>query len=404
MKKISHKRRDFVRGLGQVIGVASIGAIPRVFAKDQVRANLKSVELKQSANGQQRLIFELDKPIKHKILTLSSPERVAIDFLNTQSRAKLKLGRNNKQRLIKGLRYSNRNKTDYRVVLDMKSKAKVTTRFEEKNSRFFLEVALNPSSANKKTPEQKVIRSISAVGRATRMKPMIVVIDAGHGGKDPGAIGRKGTKEKHIALQIAKRLKKHIDRQRGMKGVLIRDSDRYVRLRKRIEKARAYKADVFISIHADANPNRSLEGSSVYILSETGGSSEAARWLAKNENAYEAKLAGTHLVPKNKTLSELFLGLSLADTTDRSLDLASGVLQELARVNHLLRHRVESASFVVLKSPDIPSMLIETAFISNAMEEKRLKTARHQEKLAKAILKGVQRYHLVQNNTDSHYT
>ena len=405
MKDISQKRRDFVLRLGQAIGVAGVSMTPQVFAKgDRGRANLKSVVLNQSANGQQRLLFELDKSIKHKVLTLTSPDRIAIDFLNTQSKASLKLGRNKKQRLIKNLRYSVRKNTDYRVVLDMSAKTKVTSWLSKKDSKYFLEVVLSPQQANKKTPEQKVVKAISAVGRAARRKPMVIVIDAGHGGKDPGAIGRKGTKEKHIALQIAKRLKKHIDRQPGMKGVLVRNEDRYIRLRKRIEKARKYRADLFISIHADANPDHKLSGSSVYILSENGASSEAARWLAKNENSYEEKLAGTHLVRKNKVLSSLLLDLSLSDTIDRSLELASGVLKELGSVNHLLRSRVESAGFVVLKSPDIPSMLVETAFLSNAREEKRLKNARHQEKLAKAIFKGVRRYQLAMNDSDSRYT
>lgn len=405
MKDISQKRRDFMLRLGQAMTVAGVGMTPQVFAKgSRGRASLKSVVLNQSANGQQRLLFELDKSIKHKVLTLTSPDRIAIDFLNTKSNAKLKLGRNKNQRLIKNLRYSVRKNTDYRVVLDMAEKTKVTSQLTKKDSKYFLEVVLSPYQVAKKSPEQKVAKTINAVGRAARRKPMIVVVDAGHGGRDPGAIGKKGTQEKHIALQIAKRLKKHIDRQPGMKGVLVRSEDRYIRLRKRIEKARKHRADLFISIHADANPNHKLTGSSVYILSENGASSEAARWLAKNENSYEEKLAGTHLIRKNKVLSSLLLDLSLSDTIDRSLELANGVLKELASVNHLLRTRVESAGFVVLKSPDIPSMLVETAFLSNAQEERRLKNARHQEKLAKAIFKGVRRYQLALNDSDSRYT
>lgn len=407
MKSISQKRRDFVLRLGQAIGIAGVGVTPQVFAKgsnDQHRASIKSVALKQSASGHQRIIFELNKPIKHKLLTFTEPNRIAIDFINTHSTKKLKLGRNRKQNLIKGLRQSKRNKNDYRVVLDMAVKTKAKTTFKTEGAKFFLEVALNPHKPIKKTPEQRVTKAINAVGRSARRKPMKIVIDAGHGGKDPGAVGRKGTKEKHIALQIAKRLKKQIDRQAGMKASLIRNGDYYVSLRKRISKARSEKADLFISIHADANPNRKLTGSSVYILSANGASSEAARWLANNENSYEAKIAGTHLLRKNKVVSSLLLDLSQSDTIDKSLDLANGVLKELSSVNRLLRNRVESAGFVVLKSPDIPSMLIETAFISNAMEEKRLKNARYQEKLAKAIFKGIRRYHLALNEPDSRYT
>ena len=404
MKEISQQRRDFVRRLGLAMGVASAGMTSQSFAKGRASANIKSVALEQSANGQQRLVFELDKSIKHRVLTLTSPDRIVIDFLGTRSKSKLKLGRNNKQQLIKGLRQSTRNQKDFRVVLDMKERAKASTKLTEKGSKYLLEVALSPYNKQKKTPEQHVTKAISAVGRSARRKPMIVVIDAGHGGKDPGAVGKKGTKEKHIALQIAKRLKAQIDKQPGMRGILVRDGDYYVSLRKRIGKARTKKADLFISIHADANPNRKLTGSSVYILSEHGASSEAARWLAKNENSYEMRMAGTHLKRGNKVVSSILLDLSLSDTIDKSLELASGVLKELGSVNHLLRRRVESAGFVVLKSPDIPSMLVETAFISNAMEEKRLKTARHQEKLAKAIFKGIRRYQIAFNETDSRYT
>lgn len=403
MKSISQKRRDFVLRLGQAISVAGVGYAPQVFAENgRHSANIKSVALKQSENGQQRLVFELDKSIKHKVLTLSSPDRIVIDFLDTRTKSKLKLGRNHKQ-LIKNLRQSARNKKDFRVVLDMATKTKATTSFKTKGSKYFLEVAFSSKQPNRKSPKQHAEKAISAVGRSASRRPMIVAIDAGHGGRDPGAVGRKGTKEKVIALQIAKRLKKQIDRQPGMKGVLIREGDYYVSLRKRIAKARAKKANIFISIHADANPNRKLTGSSVYILSATGASSEAARWLANNENSYEARMAGTHLIRKNKVVSSVLLDLSLSDTIDKSLDLADGVLKELSSVNRLLRRRVESAGFVVLKSPDIPSMLVETAFISNTMEEKRLKTSKYQEKIAKAIFNGIRRYQVAFNESGSRF-
>ncbi|MCL4152972.1 UNVERIFIED_CONTAM: hypothetical protein GTU68_048652 [Idotea baltica] len=270
------------------------------------------------------------------------------------------------------------------------------------NKSFFLEVALSPKQAPKSV-QQKTRQAISAVSGGVIRKPITIAIDAGHGGRDPGAVGKRGTKEKDIALQIARRLKKQIDRQPGMRGVLIRDGDYYVTLRKRIEKARKNKADLFISIHADANPSRKLTGSSVYILSDKGATSEAARLLAKSENSYETKIAGARL-HKNKTLNSIVVGLAQEATTTKSLEIANGVLKELGSVNNLLRRRVESAGFVVLKSPDIPSVLVETAFISNPREEKRLKTARHQEKLAKAIFKGIRRYQVALQDIDSQYS
>jgi len=390
------------------------GLTSSVLAKQavQARATIKSISLEKSGAGKLRLIFALDKRIKHKILTLKSPDRIVVDFLNTGITNKpLTLGRNKASqfKLIRKIRQSKRNDNDYRIVLDMAKRTKATTRLKTGKSGVFLEVVLSTdidASIKRKAiiAKKSKKKAVNAVHRRAKRKPLIIAIDAGHGGRDPGAVGKKGTKEKTIALQIAKRLKKRIDRQPGMQAVLIRDADYYIRLDKRIAKARTKRADVFVSIHADANPNRRLTGSSVYILSESGASSAAAKWLAKSENSYEAKMADTHLQFKNKVVSSVLLDLSLSETIDRSLDLASNVLKELGGVNHLLRRRVESASFAVLKSPDIPSMLVETAFISNPMEEKRLKTSHYQEKLAKAIFNGVRKYQVALNSPNSRYT
>ncbi|GAA0419256.1 N-acetylmuramoyl-L-alanine amidase AmiB [Cocleimonas flava] len=404
MDTTSQKRRDFVLRLGKILGVAGATSVaPHTFAKGR-SANIKSVSLKQGAKGSQKLIFELDKSVRHKVSTLKNPDRVVIDFLDTTSLTKLKLNRNTaaSKQLINKLRDARRNKNDYRVVLDMAQQAHPSSRMSANNKSFFLEVALSPKQAPKSV-EQKTRQAISAVSGGVIRKPIVIAIDAGHGGRDPGAVGKRGTKEKNVALQIAKRLKKQIDRQPGMRGVLIRDGDYYVTLRKRIEKARKNRADLFISIHADANPSRKLTGSSVYILSDKGATSEAARLLAKSENSYETKIAGARL-HKNKTLNSIVVGLAQEATTTKSLEIANGVLKELGSVNNLLRSRVESAGFVVLKSPDIPSVLIETAFISNPQEEKRLKTARHQEKLAKAIFKGIRRYQVALQDIDSQYS
>jgi len=397
MKKITnHKRRGFVLGLGKVLGVAGISSIaPHTFAKGR-SANLKSVAVHKSTNGRERVVFALDKSVRHKISTLTSPDRVVIDFIDTSSRGKLKLGRNsankNQQKMVKNLRHATRNTKDFRVVLDMNEKVKAASVLKSNDKGYFLEVALSPFNAKKSNTQQEIKKAVSAVTAGVVGRPMTVAIDAGHGGRDPGAVGKKGTKEKDIVLQIAKRLKKKIDRQPGLKGVLIRDGDYYISLRKRIKKARKHRADLFISIHADANPDARLTGSSVYILSQKGASSEAAKWLANRENSYEDRLAGADLHRENKVVSSLLLDLSLEDTIDKSHEIARDLLKELGTVNNLLRRRVESAGFVVLKSPDIPSVLVETAFISNAREEKRLKTARHQEKLATAIFKGIRRY------------
>ena len=400
----NNKRRGFVLGLGKALGVAGISSIaPNTFARGR-SAKLKSVSVHKGTQGRETLVFELDKSVRHRILTLKSPDRVVIDFIDTSSKSKLKIGRNagnkNQLQLVKNLRQATRNKKDFRVVLDMNEASSAASILKSTDKGYFLEVAVSPNKSRKK-PEQQAKQINKRAPKkkpsiAAARRPLIIAIDAGHGGKDPGAIGQKGTQEKHIALQIAKRVKKQIDRQPGMKGVLIRKGDYYVSLRKRINIARKHRADLFISIHADANLDRNLTGSSVYILSQKGASSEAAKWLAKSENSYESKVAGANLHHKNKEVRSLLLDLSLADTIDRSHNIAKDVLQELGNINNLLRHQVESAGFVVLKSPDIPSVLVETAFISNPREEKRLKTAKHQEKLATAILKGVRRYHVAE--------
>ncbi len=414
MKKITnHKRRGFVLGLGRVLGVAGVigtsALTPHAFAKGR-GANLKSVAVHKSTNGKERILFALDKSVRHKISTLTSPDRVVIDFIDTSSKGKLKLGRNsannNQQKMVKNLRHATRNTKDFRVVLDMNEKVKAASALKSTENGYFLEVALSPYNTKQNSAQKEIKKAISAVTAGVVSRPMTIAIDAGHGGRDPGAIGKKGTKEKHIALQIAKRLKKKIDRQPGLKAVLIRDGDYYISLRKRIKKARKHRADLFISIHADANPDTRLTGSSVYILSQKGASSEAAKWLANRENSYEDKLAGADLHRGNKVVSSLLLDLSLEDTIDKSHEIARDLLKELGSVNNLLRRRVESAGFVVLKSPDIPSVLVETAFISNAREEKRLKTARHQEKLATAIFKGIRRYQVasIGRESDTQYS
>lgn len=218
-----------------------------------------------------------------------------------------------------------------------------------------------------------------------------IVIDPGHGGEDPGAIGRHGSREKDITLTISKRLKALIDAEPEMRAVLTRDADFYVPLQVRVDKARRVKADLFVSVHADAFIRPNARGSSVFALSERRATSEAARWLAKKEN--EADLVGgVNIDVKDKYLAQTLLDLSQTATIDHSLRLGHAVLGELGQVNTLHKARVEQASFAVLKSPDVPSILVETAFISNPEEEKRLNDETYQDQLARAILAGIKRY------------
>ena len=218
-----------------------------------------------------------------------------------------------------------------------------------------------------------------------------IVLDPGHGGEDPGAVGRRGSYEKNVTLSVAKRLKEKIDATPSMRSVLTRDGDYFIPLHQRVQKARRVQADLFVSVHADAFVKITARGSSVFVLSETGASSSAARWLANKENSADL-VGGVNLGVKDPYLARTLLDLSQTATINDSLKLGKDVLGELGRINTLHKGQVEQAGFAVLKAPDIPSILIETAFISNPEEEARLNDEAYQDRMAEAILKGIRRY------------
>jgi N-acetylmuramoyl-L-alanine amidase len=227
--------------------------------------------------------------------------------------------------------------------------------------------------------------------KANYVRLITVAVDAGHGGEDPGASGANGSHEKNITLEIARRLKTHIDKMENMHAVLTRDGDYFVPLAQRVVKARKAQADLFVSIHADAFPSSQARGSSVFALSEKGATSAAARWLAKRENDADM-VGGVNIDVKDKYLKQTLIDLTQTATISDSLKLGRNVLDELGDINDLHRGHVEQAGFAVLKAPDIPSILVETAFISNPEEEKRLLSDDYQEKLATAITDGIKRY------------
>ncbi|MDV2115718.1 N-acetylmuramoyl-L-alanine amidase [Alcaligenes faecalis] len=225
----------------------------------------------------------------------------------------------------------------------------------------------------------------------TPNRPLLIALDPGHGGEDPGAIGPGGTREKDVVLNIARRLKRLIDAQPNMRTYLTRDSDFFVPLQVRVQKARRVKADLFISIHADAWIKPSARGSSVYALSQNGATSSAARWLAKKENDADL-IGGLNLGSHNRQVAQILLDLSTAAQINDSVKVGSRLLGEIGKINRLHKRRVERAGFAVLKAPDIPSILIETAFISNPEEERLLRSSSHQDKIAQAILTGIRGY------------
>ncbi|MGE5098061.1 MAG: N-acetylmuramoyl-L-alanine amidase [Betaproteobacteria bacterium] len=244
-----------------------------------------------------------------------------------------------------------------------------------------------PAAEEKKAHERK--------GAPKTERLVIVAIDAGHGGEDSGARGRRGTNEKDVTLAIARRLKARIDQESNMRAVLVRDGDYFIPLAQRVAKSRRVQADLFVSIHADAWVRPDARGSSVFALSERGATSAAARLLAKRENDSDL-IGGVNLGVRDPVLARTLLDLSLTATISDSLKLGRAVLTELGDINELHKRSVEQAGFAVLKAPDVPSILVETAFISNPKEERRLQDSAYQEKIASAILSGLRKY-LAQN-------
>lgn len=334
-----------------------------------------------------RIVFDLSSAASHNIFVLRNPDRVVVDIKNCNANGRL-VSQNITGTLLKRMRFAQKTPNQLRVVFDLHARANPQSFLLPPSADKDYRLVVDLASANRITSAKPVIEVKKA---PSDYRDVIIAIDAGHGGKDPGALGRKGTREKDIVLSISKRLKKLIDKERGMRAVLIRDRDSFIPLRGRIKKANSKNADVFISIHADAAVNRSARGSSVYVLSQHGATSEAARILAKRENEVD-KIGGISLEDKDAVLKSVLVDLSQTATIDASVDLAQDILSELSKIGNVSRKQVEQAGFAVLKSPDIPSVLVETAFISNAQEEQRLRSSKHQQALAQAILKGVRRY------------
>ncbi|TAJ79574.1 MAG: N-acetylmuramoyl-L-alanine amidase [Gallionellaceae bacterium] len=391
-----------------------------------------------------RLTIESKQAIRYNLLTLKSPERLVVDLDDVEITPTLneligKIG--NDDPYIKSVRIARFKPGVVRMVLDLKTEAKPQLfnlkPVAEYGHRLVLDVypavaldplmalaqqsekriapvapekqvaiaaasavaASAPASAEPKlqtasalsAPAQKSEKAAARARAELSTRILIVAVDAGHGGEDPGARGRKGTHEKNVTLAIARKLKEQIDDTPGMRAILIRDGDYFIPLGGRVEKARNAHADLFVSIHADAFVKPNARGSSVFALSERGATSASARWLAKKENEADL-IGGVNLAIKDPYLARTLLDLSQTATINDSMKVAKHVLKELGGINTLHRGFVEQAGFAVLKSPDIPSILVETAFISNPVEEQRLADDDYREKLAGAILVGIKRY------------
>ncbi|PCI23122.1 MAG: N-acetylmuramoyl-L-alanine amidase [Piscirickettsiaceae bacterium] len=345
-----------------------------------------------------RLVFGVSSPIKHKIFTLDNPPRLVLDLKGATFNGKLPDFA--KHQLVSLIREGVRDNKDLRIVLDLKKRV-IPKSFLLKPNKSYghrLVVDLYPEKSRISQKPKVVKRASSGVGH----KKWVIAIDAGHGGEDPGAKGYKGTREKDVVLAIARKLAVKINQQHNMKAYMVRSGDYYIGLRQRMEKARQARADLFISIHADAFRDQRAHGSSVYVLSNRGASSEAARWLADSENAADL-VGGVSLDDKDDMLASVLLDLSQNATKDASVTVADQILRNLKGVTRAHKKYVQRAGFVVLKSPDIPSVLIETAFISNRSEEAKLRSPAHQTKLATAILKGVKNYFAQQARPSSQF-
>ena len=372
-----------------------------------------------------RITLESSAPIGHKVFTIANPNRLVLDLENVESSTALdvlstKISPDDPY--VNGVRIGRFRPGVIRLVLDLKSPVKpqvfTLKPVGDYGHRLVLDVypvdpidpvlalleknvvpAPAPRPAAPATqPDQPSGGALRTPGPPGVKKPaaevlrlITVAVDAGHGGEDPGAKGRSGTYEKHVTLAIAKKLKALIDAAPNMRGVLIRDGDYYIPLVNRVVKARQVQADLFVSIHADAYIKPHARGSSVFALSERGATSAAAGWLAKKENEADL-IGGVNIDVDDPTLKQVLLDLSQTATINDSLKLAKAVLGEIGSINDLHRAHVEQAGFAVLKAPDIPSILVETAFLTNPDEESRLKDEKYQDRMAQAILAGIRKY------------
>ncbi len=334
-----------------------------------------------------RVVFDVSGPVKYKLLELHQPDRLVLDVRDSTLASEFTTPA--ASGLLKGMRAGKRGKSDARVVFDLADGVHPKSFLLPPADKFGyrLVVDLYPAaSAGKSTP----VKSVADVDNG-KTRNVVVAIDAGHGGDDPGASGASGTYEKTVTLAVARELKKVVDATPGMTAVLTRDGDYFIPLEQRYVKARKAKADLFVSIHADAFTNSDARGSSVWVLSPRGATSEAARWLADRENRADL-VGGISLDDKDDTLAKVLLDLSQGATMGASNAVAEKVLQALRKIGPTHRNYVERANFVVLRSPDVPSILVETAFITNPTEEARLTDPRHRERLADAILDGMREY------------
>ena len=411
------RRRELIRAAGASL-VLLVSPVGRAFAAG---ISVLAVRVWPAADYT-RVAIESRLPLKYSHFTVKNPERLVVDMEGVEFDSVLeslstKVSPDDPN--IKLLRAGRFKPGIVRLVMELKQEVKpqvfVLPPVGEYGHRLVLDVypleppdplaqligkvdaqAHGAGQAAPATERPSVAESETRVERPRGGKPVVdrlvtIMLDPGHGGEDPGAVGRSGSYEKHITLAIAKRLKAKIDAEPNMRAVLTRDTDFFVPLQMRVQKARRIQADLFVSIHADAFTRPDANGSSVFALSESGASSSAARYLAQKENAADL-IGGVNIDVKDPVLARTLLDLSQTATISDSLKLGRAVLDEIGGINRLHKPQVEQAGFAVLKAPDIPSILVETAFISNPEEERRLNDDAYQNKMAEAIIAGIRKY------------
>ncbi|AYC31213.1 AMIN domain-containing protein [Pseudomonas cavernae] len=394
-----------MRMRARAIGVGLL--LMALAAQALAAAQVKSVRLWRAPDNT-RLVFDLSGPVQHSVFTLAAPNRIVIDVNGAQLATKLEqLSFANTP--ITSMRSAQRTPTDLRVVIDLS--APVTPKSfslapnQQYGERLVIDLFDQGADSTPSLPPSTVAETpavpVTPTQPAPKLPPVpggkrniVIAIDAGHGGEDPGALGPKGQHEKNITLAIAKELQRQISQERGYRGELVRTGDYFIPLRKRTEIARKKGADLFISIHADAAPSRSAFGASVFALSDRGATSETARWLADSENRSDliGGVGNVSLDDKDRMLAGVLLDLSMTASLSSSLNVGQKVLGNVGRITSLHKRRVEQAGFMVLKSPDIPSILVETGFISNHAESQKLASSAHQQALARAITSGVKQF------------
>lgn len=334
-----------------------------------------------------RIVFDLTRPVEHTVFSLENPHRLVIDVQDTRLNAKVDaISLTNTP--IERMRTAARDDTNLRVVLDLKSRVRPQSFALKPIMQYGDRLVIDLYTGEQRSPVQQDDRI------ARRMRDVVVAIDAGHGGDDPGAVGHGNLYEKDVVFAIAQVLARLFEREPGYQPLLIRTGDYFLAFRERTALARRSQSDVFLSIHADAFFTSQAYGASVYAISQKGATSETARWLAEKENRADliGGAGGVSLTDKDDLLAGVLLDLSMTASLAASLEMGQSVLTAIKPVNRLHKKHVEQAAFAVLKSPDIPSLLIETGFISNPQEASNLKNRKHQERMAEAIFYGVKRY------------